>query len=44
MNVERGHFIVYKNGWHGFFLTEYCEHLDRKRRHGAANCQRWLCA
>jgi hypothetical protein len=25
-------------------LTEYCEHLDRKRRHGAANCQRWLCA
>ncbi|WP_041766599.1 transposase [Psychromonas ingrahamii] len=23
-------------------LTEYCEHLDRKRRHGAANCQRWL--
>jgi hypothetical protein len=25
-------------------LTEYCEHLDRKRRQGAANCQRWLCA
>jgi REP element-mobilizing transposase RayT len=25
-------------------LTEYCEHLDRKRRHGAANCQRWMCA
>jgi REP element-mobilizing transposase RayT len=25
-------------------LTEYCEHLDRKRRYGAANCQRWLCA
>jgi hypothetical protein len=25
-------------------LTEYCEHLDRKRCHGAANCQRWLCA
>jgi REP element-mobilizing transposase RayT len=23
-------------------LTEYCEHLDRKRRHGAANCKRWL--
>ncbi|MFS1424093.1 transposase [Shewanella sp. 10N.286.48.B5] len=25
-------------------LTEYCEHLERKRRQGAANCQRWLCA
>ncbi len=25
-------------------LTEYCEHLDRKRRQGASNCQRWLCA
>lgn len=25
-------------------LTEYCGHLDRKRRQGAANCQRWLCA
>jgi hypothetical protein len=25
-------------------LTEYCEYLDRKRRHRAANCQRWLCA
>ena len=25
-------------------LTEYCEHLDRKRRQGAANCQRRLCA
>ncbi len=25
-------------------LTEYCEHLDRKRRQGAANFQRWLCA
>jgi hypothetical protein len=25
-------------------LTDYCEHLDRKRRQGAANCLRWLCA
>ncbi|MDO6777229.1 transposase [Shewanella sp. 3_MG-2023] len=25
-------------------LTDYCEHVDRKRRQGAANCQRWLCA
>jgi uncharacterized phage protein gp47/JayE len=25
-------------------LTEYCEHLDRKRRQGASNCQLWLCA
>ena len=25
-------------------LTEYCEHLERKRRQGASNCQRWLCA
>jgi REP element-mobilizing transposase RayT len=25
-------------------LTEYCEHLERKRRQGAANCERWLCA
>jgi hypothetical protein len=25
-------------------LTEYCEHIERKRRQGAANCQRWLCA
>jgi REP element-mobilizing transposase RayT len=25
-------------------LTEYCERLERKRRQGAANCQRWLCA
>jgi hypothetical protein len=25
-------------------LTEYCEHLDRQRRQGAENCQRWLCA
>ena len=25
-------------------LTEYWEHLERKRRQGAANCQRWLCA
>jgi uncharacterized phage protein gp47/JayE len=25
-------------------LTEYCEHVGRKRRHGAANCQRLLCA
>ena len=24
-------------------LTEYCEHLERKRQQGAANCQRWLC-
>ena len=23
-------------------LTAYCEHLDRKRRQGAANCHRWL--
>ena len=23
-------------------LTVYCEHLDRKRRQGAANCHRWL--
>lgn len=23
-------------------LTEYCEHLDRKRRQGAANCKRWF--
>ena len=23
-------------------LTEYCEHLERKRRQGASNCQRWL--
>ncbi len=25
-------------------LTEYCEHLERKRLQDAANCQRWLCA
>jgi hypothetical protein len=25
-------------------LTEYCVHLERKRRQGASNCQRWLCA
>ena len=25
-------------------ITDYCEHLDRKRRQGASNCQRWLCA
>jgi hypothetical protein len=25
-------------------LTEYCEHLERKRRQGASNCLRWLCA
>jgi hypothetical protein len=25
-------------------LTEYCEHLERKRRQGASNCQCWLCA
>ncbi|MFS1422752.1 transposase [Shewanella sp. 10N.286.48.B5] len=25
-------------------LTEYCEHLERKRRQGASNCQRWLSA
>jgi hypothetical protein len=24
-------------------LTEYCEHLERKRRQGAANWQPWLC-
>ena len=23
-------------------LTAYCEHLERKRRQGAANCHRWL--
>ncbi|GIU20350.1 MULTISPECIES: transposase [unclassified Shewanella] len=23
-------------------LTSYCEHLERKRRQGAANCHRWL--
>ena len=23
-------------------LTVYCEHLERKRRQGAANCHRWL--
>ncbi len=23
-------------------LDSYCEHLDRKRRQGAANCHRWL--
>ncbi len=23
-------------------LTIYCEHLERKRRQGAANCHRWL--
>ncbi len=22
-------------------LTEYCAHLERKRRQGASNCQRW---
>ncbi len=25
-------------------LNVYCEHLERKRRQGAANCQRWLCS
>jgi len=25
-------------------LIIYCEHFDRKRRQGASNCQRWLCA
>jgi hypothetical protein len=25
-------------------LTEYCEHVDRKRRQGASHCQRWHCA
>jgi hypothetical protein len=25
-------------------LTEYCEHLERKRRQGTSNCQRQLCA
>jgi hypothetical protein len=25
-------------------LTEYFEHLVRKRRQGAPNCQRWSCA
>ncbi|QFU23552.1 transposase [Shewanella eurypsychrophilus] len=25
-------------------LDVYCEHLERKRRQGAANCQRWLCS
>jgi REP element-mobilizing transposase RayT len=24
-------------------LSQYCEHLERKRRQSAANCQRWLC-
>jgi hypothetical protein len=24
-------------------LTEYCEHLQRKRRQSVSNCQRWLC-
>ncbi|MCF1426758.1 MAG: transposase [Shewanella sp.] len=23
-------------------LTQYCEHLDRKRRQSAANCKKWL--
>gem|GEM_PF-6158975 len=23
-------------------LDAYCKHLERKRRQGAANCQRWL--
>ncbi|BAJ02854.1 hypothetical protein SVI_2883 [Shewanella violacea DSS12] len=23
-------------------LDAYCEHLERKRRQGAANCHRWL--
>ncbi|QFU21673.1 transposase [Shewanella eurypsychrophilus] len=25
-------------------LGVYCEHLERKRRQGAANCQKWLCS
>ncbi|MRG36265.1 transposase [Shewanella sp. XMDDZSB0408] len=25
-------------------LTEYCQHVDRKRRPSAANCQKWLSA
>ncbi len=25
-------------------LTKYCEHVDRKRRQSASNCQRWLTA
>ncbi|AZQ11499.1 transposase [Shewanella khirikhana] len=24
-------------------LSLYCEHLSRRRRQGAANCQKWLC-